>query len=1639
MNRLLLWFFTLVTCFSTSYAQQIWLEAECADLGSDWETTDDYTASGSSSIKSSNQSLNSPPGSDDAYATFTVESPQDATYALHGRVLASSESSNAFWVRANNGNWIKWDNIPVSRSSGFTAPAGKLPLIPGAVGFGMYGRAGRGGKILKVTNLNDSGIGSLRWALEQEGPRVVIFEVSGRIRLQDEITIWNPYLTVAGQTAPDPGIIITNAPIEVATSEVLIQHIGIFPGDDPGGRSYDNRDCITIGKTGYEVSNVVLDHVSLGWGTDENIDIIEGTDNITLRHMLIAEPLVKTRTGSRNAGYCLLIYGEGHLDITGSYFAHMRQRAPLTRIGHLVYANNVIYDRKSSFITMGNANGAGKPNGSTSQNTFVGNVFTEGPTLSSGTRDYPITVMQSAMLNNGSKIYVSDNSWSARNLDSQWDLVLNEPDYVKSNTPPAWVEGFVPKTNKNEIEDWVINNAGSRPARRNSNDKRIIENYLTGQGSNKDCVEGCSRNVGGWPSIARNTRSLNPPANPNEDSDGNGYTNLEEWLHGYARDVEGESFTSAGYKWDDVHNSNDNNRSISLQLNEGTNTIQIAYCEPETRLDKLFLTTDGNTPSGRGGDATNCNTAPPPIEDCDAPTDWQITDVGSPNLPGGVCAEENQSVFKVRASGEDIWGIADEFHYMYQRMNGDGEIVARIDNIENTHPWAKAGLMVRNSLEAGSQNAMMYISPTGRWAFQRRVNANTNTSSITSEEGVVSTPYWLKLSRIGNQISASYSSDGNDWQLAGTELIGFEGEVFIGLAVTSHDDFRNNISTFSQVSINPIDEPNPNQPNTPPVFSTSGDITADEDFEGELRMEVNPAPVPPAEAGQTPFYSISPSLNQVDFVEMEFDPSTGNLVILSIDDRFGSQTFTITATDGQMENSTHSESFTLTVNPVNDAPVFSLSNTLISLPQDFPDVEYVDVEPGDAPEDELGQSVTYELKPASIAFADISIDPQNGRISVSSRPGAIGQQSIQVIANDGQEANNIYVREFLLIVAENDCEAPTVWMTTDIGPVGLPGQVCAFEDQGYYNVRASGEDIWNAEDEFHFMYQELSGDGEIIARINSIDNTDPWAKAGVMMRTSMEIDAINAMMYVSPIGRWGFQYRENGGGNTQSNVSDPGDVQFPYWVRLQRSGNVLLGYYSQDGVSWEVAYAANLALNDTIYVGLGVTSHNDEQINTAQFEQVELIRSTPEPDPDPEPENQDPVAIPFRVNAGGGSYITSEEILFSADQYYKGSSEVIENSFSFTNTKSDPLYQSERSGLEFSYEIPILPGAYDIIVHFSEAYANASGERLFNVALEGREWIENYDVYQDAGKYTAALKLQESVLIVDSLLNIDFIAMEGQAKINAIEILPSAPKGRQKSVRINSGSDLEQVFGGQIFSADQYYNSSTVPYVNSNITDIGETSLDNLYRTSRASSTDFGTVSYNIPVVNGEYIVYVYAAETYYGAPGGQAGSAGSRVMDIEIEGTEVEKNLDLYISPGPMKAWYTEANVTVTDGVLNLNVVPLIGKASVAAIEVLVPEDQERSISRFSNQNIELDFDVAAINPSPAENQTKLYLSGPIRGDFTLRIFDSMGNMVHERITRKDREKQSYDINLQRYPKGLYFIEVAQFGLNVHARLLKN
>jgi hypothetical protein len=398
--------------------------------------------------------------------------------------------------------------------------AGVLPVFLGAEGYGTTTPAGRCGQVIRVTNLNDAGPGSLREAILTPGPRVVIFEVSGQINLQTGLLISEGRLSVYGQTAPSPGITITGAQFAVDASDVLIQHLRFRHGDLTGQRA---SSLLVFGPS----ARIVVDHVSASWSNDDNSLIWSAPTDVTWSNSISSE-----------STYGMLVgVGAHRVAIMRNLFAHNWFRCPawggggttLALVNNLMY--NCGYPGVHWSIQLGDAGNGGE---GINLASVLGNRTKDGPTNDS------TTFFINKYTKPGTQIYLGspdDNFFSG----GIWDVSGNA-EFVSS--PPFALPNPLTVLASSDLEAYIAANVGARPADRDPVDARIINDVLNGTGrhikmppfGNED-----ENAVGGFPPLAQNTRVLTLPPNPHGDDDGDGYTNLEEWIHQLTAQVEGRN------------------------------------------------------------------------------------------------------------------------------------------------------------------------------------------------------------------------------------------------------------------------------------------------------------------------------------------------------------------------------------------------------------------------------------------------------------------------------------------------------------------------------------------------------------------------------------------------------------------------------------------------------------------------------------------------------------------------------------------------------------------------------------------------------------------------------------------------------------------------------------------------------------------------------------------------------------------------------------------------------------------------------------------------------------------------------------------------------------------------------------------
>ena len=426
-----------------------------------------------------------------------------------------------------------------------------LPAFPGAEGAGAYTPGGRGGQIHLVTTLQDYIPGqdpiipgSFRAAVEAQGARIVIFRVSGYIDLKTNLTVRNPYITIAGQTAPGDGICLRNYEFAMAkTHDVIVRHLRCRTGDRTSKAS--ELDAINM----WEVENVIVDHCSATWSTDECLSVTGGSDKVTVQWCIIAEGLTTHSYGSLIQSY------DGNITFHHNLYASSRSRNPrpggyqyqaehMNDPGPTVdFRNNVIYNWGGL---------AGYTGSDVADETermtinYVGNYLKPGPSSPDTTsphRRHAFTIYKGAT----AQIHVADNhmeGFPSGNADN-WQLI-HEAGGVAVELPHPVAATPVMTESATMAYESVLAQVGATLPARDAVDRRLVDSVRKGTGQ----IPLTAAEAGGWPELVtgdapedadrdgmpdawESSHGLNPesPADAAGDRDGDSYTDIEEFLN----------------------------------------------------------------------------------------------------------------------------------------------------------------------------------------------------------------------------------------------------------------------------------------------------------------------------------------------------------------------------------------------------------------------------------------------------------------------------------------------------------------------------------------------------------------------------------------------------------------------------------------------------------------------------------------------------------------------------------------------------------------------------------------------------------------------------------------------------------------------------------------------------------------------------------------------------------------------------------------------------------------------------------------------------------------------------------------------------------------------------------------------------
>ncbi|TWT90098.1 hypothetical protein Mal64_04810 [Pseudobythopirellula maris] len=451
----------------------------------------------------------------------------------------------------------------------FVMPYG-VPAFPGAWGGGMFTTGGRGGKVIAVTSLSNSGPGSLREALEAEGPRIVVFRVAGVIELESNLEINHPNITIAGQSAPGDGVCLAYASLDINTHNVVVRHLRVRRGLTSGGQGSDN-----IG--GHPEHHVIVDHCTASWGRDENLSLYRRMAPMPDPNEPGKITRVKGPVSNLTIQYCISSEGmkPGHefggtwggVDSTFHHnlFACNTGRNPsIGMSGEFDYRNNVIFNWRHRTMDGGDE---------TSLINVINNYYKPGPATNDNMLSTIARIEQRDMYSPSSR-FRGDWYPQTDKRAGKWyvagNLVEGHADVTADNWKGMKIEGSAQDLEHARVhtpfEGWPVNQqtateafedvlakAGATLPRRDPVDKRVVQMVRSGEVTHRNGIVSDPDQVGGYPEYAADENEipadqdgdgmpdawekkhgLDPASasDGSQDSDNDGYTNVEEYLNG---------------------------------------------------------------------------------------------------------------------------------------------------------------------------------------------------------------------------------------------------------------------------------------------------------------------------------------------------------------------------------------------------------------------------------------------------------------------------------------------------------------------------------------------------------------------------------------------------------------------------------------------------------------------------------------------------------------------------------------------------------------------------------------------------------------------------------------------------------------------------------------------------------------------------------------------------------------------------------------------------------------------------------------------------------------------------------------------------------------------------------------------------
>ena len=672
----------------------------------------------------------------------------------------------------------------------------KVPAFPGAEGAGKWATGGRGGRVIEVTNLNDSGPGSLREAIEAKGQRIVVFKVSGTIELKNRLNINNPDITIAGQTAPGDGITLKGAALGVNADNVIIRYIRARLGDK-------NSESDAMGVSG---NNIIIDHCTASWSVDETFSV--GGNNITVQWCIISESLVNSihKKGPHGFGG---IWGGNNATYHHNLIAQHSSRNPRFGVGSssnstflkVDFVNNVIYNW--GYNSVYGADGDCSVN-------MVNNYYKPGPDTRENVKSRIFDTIKQT-----TKFYISGNyvEGNSEVTADNWKGVNKLESNKSKLSQPIHMPESVTTRSAEEAYKLVLENAGATLPRRDAADARVVSDVKNGTGRNIDSED----EVGGYPVLVSEEAPADSdhdgmpdewekangldPANSEDGSyvGNDGYTNVERYIN---------SITASGSKNPEIkikspimNSTHVSGKTIKIEAEASDTDGSIAKVEFYNGTEKIGEKTEKpyslewkNVAEGihyisavatdDSGTKTQSSVIRVFVNDNNSIKPWTSKDIGETKIPGS--SSLNEDVLIVKGNGK-IGDNSDIFHYTYQKLNGDGELSALLKLLKPNPYGVLSGIMIRESLCDDSPMVFIGLRYSGVRDNILVLGSRKEKggSMETEEKKLTNLPTNIKLVRSGNKFTAYYSQSYEDWQeFSSVELV-MNSEVYIGFACDS--------------------------------------------------------------------------------------------------------------------------------------------------------------------------------------------------------------------------------------------------------------------------------------------------------------------------------------------------------------------------------------------------------------------------------------------------------------------------------------------------------------------------------------------------------------------------------------------------------------------------------------------------------------------------------------------------------------------------------------------------------------------------------------------------------------------------------------------------------------------------------------